>query len=297
MNIRTPQPDQAARLLQQFFKAQGVVIKYSQALEAVARLNGYQDLQAMKADIRFADPLSLTAVSSNEYELKEKQHSAWIGVDNISVCVTRNDEGVTVDLFAKGHEDNSLTGTHLFFDEARDAVEDEEGGDDIEVKANPHVLDGPGVWGVRGNPDDFPCGEITLTPAQPCVLFAVTPVDWNNVAEESGVVPFTLTHLRINRGPVRELTFVDYKALQKLGNMKDLSVHLRLSQSPAFEYTVIEAGGERSALALGRLQRAIEYSPGVIDLIEGGTLELLVQGEDGRFQRYSPALGTLVKFE
>lgn len=125
MNIRVPQATQAARLLKNFFASQGIDIKHTQALEAVARLHGYQDWQAMQADPRFADVPALRPVSSNEYVLREKEPSAWVQVDNISVSVVRTDEGVCVDLFAAGHEDESLAGTSLFFHEAAEVGDDE----------------------------------------------------------------------------------------------------------------------------------------------------------------------------
>jgi hypothetical protein len=404
MNIRTPQPTQAARLLQQFFKTQGLEVKYSQALEAVARLNGYQDLQAMQADVRFADPLALTANSSNEFELRKKEHSAWIGVDGISVCVTRNDEGVSVDLYAKGREDDSLAGTYLHFAEVEDEEGDDEGPDadegevhsilselcynhdpeeslaglarrvhnvvsaatgdghkalpetesyrrgsaadaeeahrilseltfnhnpavslldlartvdiiaraatgvegsvdvqDLQVKANPNVLDGPGVWGVRGNPADFPCGEIELTSAQPCVLAlpledeaSMTPVDWNRVATYAAC--FNVKHGVINGEKGGVITHIDADGLKKLAHYKDLSAHTRLAQTPAVVIFTNHGGQfEEVTLTLGQLQKAVEYAPGVLDLIDGRRLELLAFSAEGALLHFSPAANSLVK--
>jgi hypothetical protein len=404
MNIRTPQPTQAARLLQQFFKTQGLDVKYSQALEAVARLNGYQNLQAMQADVRFADPLALTAISSNEFELRKKEHSAWIGVDGISVCVTRNDEGVSVDLYAKGREDDSLAGTYLHFAEVDEADDNDEGEDadeaevhsilselcynhdpeesltglarrvhnvvcaatgdkhkalqategyrrgsaadaeeahrilseltfnhnaaatlldlartvdiiaraatgvegstgapDVDVKANPHVLDGPGVWGVRGNPDDFPCGEIELTSAQPCVLPApaedtagMVSVDWNRVSAYAR--SFNVKHGVINGEKGGVITYLDVQALEKLAHYKDLSCHTRLAQTPALVIFTNHSGQfEEITLSLGQLQKAVEYEPGVIDLIDGRRLELMAFADNGSLLRFSPAAFSLLK--
>lgn len=305
MNIRTPQPAQAARLLQQFFKAQGLEVKYSQALEAVARMNGYQDLHAMQADTRFVDPLVISAISSNEFELREKDHNVWIGVDGISVCVTRNDEGVSVDLYAKGHEDNSLQGTYLHFAEAEDAAEETEeearGTSEFTEKASPHVLDGPGVWGVRGNPDDFPCGEIEIAPAQPCVLtapsedeFSMTPVDWTRVAAKQGI-----KHAIIDGKAGGVITAFDADAMRKLAHHKDLSVHLRLAQTPALVvFTAYRGAFQEIVITLGQLQKAVEYTPGVIDLIDGRRLEFLVFDEKGEMRHFSPATnGDLVRSE
>lgn len=405
MNIRTPQPAQAARLLQQFFKAQGLEVKYSQALEAVARLNGYQDLHAMQADTRFADPLVLTAISSNEFELREKEHSVWIGVDGISVSVTRNDEGVSVDLYAKGREDDSLAGTYLHFAEVEGGDDDIDDGEDAEegevhrilselcynhdpeesltglarrvhnvvcaatgdahkalqatesyrrgsaadaeeahrilseltfnrnpaamlldlartvdiiareatgveratdaltgdVKVNPHVLDGPGFWGVRGNPADFPCGEIELTSVQPCALTApakdmpgMTPVDWNRVSAFAR--SFNVKHGVLNGEKGGVITHIDVQALEKLAHYKDLSCHTRLAQTRALVIFTNHGGHfEEITLSLGQLQKAVEYEAGVIDLIDGRRLELMAFADDGSLLRYSPAAFGLVK--
>jgi hypothetical protein len=128
MNIRIPRSGQAARLAKAYLASQGLDISHSQALELIARLHGYSDTQAMKADTRFADAPALQPISSNEYELRAKPHSAWIGVDNISVSVTRTDEGVCVDLYAKGFENKSLAGTSLFFHEAQEETDDQQFG-------------------------------------------------------------------------------------------------------------------------------------------------------------------------
>lgn len=125
MNIRVPQATQAGRLLKAFFKEQGIAVTHSQALEAVARLHGYPNWQVMQADARFADAPALTPVSSNEYELRPNERSAWIGVQGISVHVAQTDEGVIVDMYAKGHEDNALVGTALFFHEAAESAVEE----------------------------------------------------------------------------------------------------------------------------------------------------------------------------
>jgi hypothetical protein len=119
MNIRIPRTGQAAKIAQTYLKSQGLALSHSQSLELVARLHGYASWHALEADIRFKDAPALKPISSNEYELGEKERSAWIGVANISVSVTRTDEGVAVDLYAKGCEDDSLAGTSLFFHEAQ----------------------------------------------------------------------------------------------------------------------------------------------------------------------------------
>ena len=119
MNIRVPQTGKAAKLARSYLQSQGLALSHQQALELVARLHGYQDWQAMQADARFEQAPALRPTASDEYELAAGQGSAWVGVDNISVYIRRNDEGVTVDLYPKGDEmAGSLAGTSLTFAEA-----------------------------------------------------------------------------------------------------------------------------------------------------------------------------------
>jgi hypothetical protein len=56
----------------------------------------------------------------SDYVLDEDATSCWITVNNISVYVRRTDEGVVVDLFPLGHEndDPSLATAYAFFEEA-----------------------------------------------------------------------------------------------------------------------------------------------------------------------------------
>ena len=59
-----------------------------------------------------------------DYTLDPDATSVWITVDNISVYIVRTDEGVSVDLYAKGREeDESLAGTWALHQEA--ATEEE----------------------------------------------------------------------------------------------------------------------------------------------------------------------------
>ena len=129
MNLRIPNPSTAAVVLKKYFSGIGISMTLAQAQEAVARLNGYADWRALRADTRFSDPVTLQALSSNEYELKPKETVAWIGIDDISAAIRRTDEGVIVDLYAKGTEDEAICGTSLTFGEAeafRDSVPEEE---------------------------------------------------------------------------------------------------------------------------------------------------------------------------
>ena len=50
MNIRTPQPSQQAKILRSFFASQGISVRHTVALEAIARVSGYPNTQALRAD-------------------------------------------------------------------------------------------------------------------------------------------------------------------------------------------------------------------------------------------------------
>lgn len=122
MNLRMPRSGRAARLARAYLASQGVTVSHSQALELVARLHGYASWQAMAADRRFAEAPALKPVSSDEYELtRPRGRSVWIGVENLSVYIKRDDEGVAVDLYARGAEDrDSLAATYALYAEAED---------------------------------------------------------------------------------------------------------------------------------------------------------------------------------
>lgn len=60
-----------------------------------------------------------------DYELEKEATSCWITVDNISVYVIRTDEGVVVDLYAKGCEmESSLGSTYAFNSEAEEVIDE-----------------------------------------------------------------------------------------------------------------------------------------------------------------------------
>lgn len=107
MDIRIPRSGTAAKQARNYLASQGVAVTHTQMLELVARLHGYADLQAMKADEahRYVDPHALKSESSNEYVLQPGQSPAWVLVDQVSVRIARKDEGVLVALYAAGAED------------------------------------------------------------------------------------------------------------------------------------------------------------------------------------------------
>lgn len=121
MNIRYPRSGNAARIAKDFLRTEGLNITHTQAKELVARLHGYANAQAMAADSRFADAPALRPESSHEYVMTgPKQSSVWIGVENVSVYLKKADEGVVVDFFIKGHEDEeSLQSAWLEYNDAK----------------------------------------------------------------------------------------------------------------------------------------------------------------------------------
>lgn len=70
--------------------------------------------------------LSLDTPEGTDYTLHKHATSCWITVDNISVYIIRTDEGVVVDLFAKGceFENGPLASTYVFRSEAQDIIDE-----------------------------------------------------------------------------------------------------------------------------------------------------------------------------
>ena len=67
-------------------------------------------------------------------EMASNADSTWVGVKDFSIYIKKTDEGVVVDIYARGYEDcDSLASTYAFdseADEMREEVEEEE---DLEV--------------------------------------------------------------------------------------------------------------------------------------------------------------------
>jgi len=134
MDIRTPNPTRAATILRRFLAESGIEIKHTTALEAVARVSGYSSWQAMAADHKNksrtskAEPLLRLDPAGDdesdfEYVDNPGNRGAWVGIGTVSVYLNPTDEGVVVDLFARGGEDcDSLASTYLFYQEALDAL-------------------------------------------------------------------------------------------------------------------------------------------------------------------------------
>lgn len=129
MNIRTPRSGQAARIAKSYLSTLGLNVTHSQALELIARLHGYTDNQAMQSDARFAGPMVLRADSSTEFTfVAPRQSNVWLTVENLSVQVKRDDEGVVVDVFARGKEDEgTLASTWAMYQDAMEDPDEEQG--------------------------------------------------------------------------------------------------------------------------------------------------------------------------
>jgi hypothetical protein len=86
MTIRTPQPSQQAKILRSFFATQGISVRHTIALEAVARVTGYANTQAMRSaapdDNELADFLES---AQRESAGRQVQQQAIPGSDNVAL--------------------------------------------------------------------------------------------------------------------------------------------------------------------------------------------------------------------
>lgn len=61
---------------------------------------------------------------NKDCEMTPDARSVWIGVKDFSIYIVRTDEGVVVDIFARGHEmDECLGSTYVFDQEAKEVIE------------------------------------------------------------------------------------------------------------------------------------------------------------------------------
>lgn len=58
----------------------------------------------------------------SDFKLKADATSCWIAVDSISVYIKREAEGVVVDLFAKGAENESQASTYAYFTDSEEEI-------------------------------------------------------------------------------------------------------------------------------------------------------------------------------
>lgn len=77
------------------------------------------------SDALTPDPEVVQIKEIIDYVLSKEHRSAWIGVGNISVHVMRTDEGVSVDLYAKGMEmETEMASCYAFDKEAQQMIEE-----------------------------------------------------------------------------------------------------------------------------------------------------------------------------
>lgn len=72
----------------------------------------------------------VTLHEETDAEIDENAESTWISVKDFSIYIKKTDEGVVVDVYARGYEDcNSIASTYAFDSEAKEMQEE----DDCEV--------------------------------------------------------------------------------------------------------------------------------------------------------------------
>jgi len=60
---------------------------------------------------------------NTDCEMTPEARHVWIGVKDFSIYIVRTDEGVVVDIFARGHEgDECLGSTYVFDQEAKEVI-------------------------------------------------------------------------------------------------------------------------------------------------------------------------------
>lgn len=292
MNIRIPASGKAAKIAKAFLKTQGIELKHAQALELVARLHGYTDNQAMQNDVNFQDPLGLAAEGSTDFVFKGARNSSiWITVENISVYVKRADEGVIVDLYKKGNEDDeSLAGTYLEYNEAMDACDtcgcelDEHGFCTDETCFH---SDWPQEV-IREDVESMSTADVEAkygVEERKRVDFRESFVNWSCLSDETDI-----DTLQFDKNAPRQISYSNERYfLSGLVAVPGSTEEEKLN-SPAFEYTVADAHGKTQAVAIKALLGAVEVEPGVIKLADGRILRLLSQSETGEYRVFSPEL-------
>lgn len=178
MEIRKPNLSSAAVILKKRMASAGVKVTHAEALEHAAAMEGYQSYQAYQAhQSAIADwekPILLLEhpeQCGRDYRfVGERNEGVWIRMRNISVKLNQTDEGVVVDMYASGAEDqDSSASTYHFFNEAAgEQLELAEELDDMrkhikELLDREKVLvapdpDAPGMWyWVQGNTFSASC--------------------------------------------------------------------------------------------------------------------------------------------
>lgn len=114
-----------ARLYHKNMKEMGLEVSYMQAMQLLAKSLNYKSWEVLETKV-LENELVFKVNSSSEITLNlEKSNNVWITVNNISVYVKANDEGVSVDLYPLEREDSdeSLAATYAFYAEVENVDE------------------------------------------------------------------------------------------------------------------------------------------------------------------------------
>lgn len=131
MEIRKPNLSSAAAILKKRLAAQGISISHTDALEHAAVMEGYQSYQAYQAHQKEMESWEKPALvlegpddCGRDYRfVGEKHEGVWIRMRNVSVKILAADEGVIVDMYASGAEDeDSIGSTYVHYSESAQAL-------------------------------------------------------------------------------------------------------------------------------------------------------------------------------
>jgi len=106
------------------FTKQGFPMRHTQALEVAATVFGHRNRHSLRVALAKTTepdgPLLLMALDHDtDYALKPDCTSCWISAGPISVNIRTTDEGVVVNLAARGREhEESIASTYAFFNDA-----------------------------------------------------------------------------------------------------------------------------------------------------------------------------------
>lgn len=127
MEIRKPNLSSAAVILKKRLAAKGITISHTDALEHAAVMEGYQSYQAYQAhqkEMKVWEKPALVREAPDEAGTDYRYvgpngQGVWIRMRNINVKLLLQDEGVVVDMYPSGAEDDeSFASTYGYYSEA-----------------------------------------------------------------------------------------------------------------------------------------------------------------------------------
>lgn len=112
----------AARLAKKFLEGKGIQISHSDALEMLSQSLGEKNFQTLlpKLDVETKSdmqqqaqpPLGLIQRGlEHEFEMSQQHSRVWIKVDNMNLTLIRTDEGLVVDVYAYGSDEDPVGST------------------------------------------------------------------------------------------------------------------------------------------------------------------------------------------